>query len=890
MLTLSILFVTVSPHFLALATLSGGSLNANWDNANTSNDQGNDGNLRDMGPGGTVPGGSQNAFFGDGVGVGFPVPDASERGIAAMFGAMFTGKTSGVANVDAEKDAIDQFHSGADGGATKTDAKYYVEGNIAAGQVRSDQAAIDTAIQSEIETRRELTQTSYENYVELAELDGVLTDAEYDAMGRREDAHSIALQYTPAEAAALNAQTDLRWKVKGDIENIAVNAVGGFSDEEKMERAQTYLEFDAATNQWRWLTFTGRMVDQVGADIFIQRERGIEANSMVLATDIYLQNPDLSEAEISIANDIRDSSVSQRGHAAEAILLDGAVIMLGTASDIGLLGLGRPISWVGGKIGGGIRGLFGGPKPVPVPAPPAVPGSGGAQAGARTGGSEAGATAGGEVGSAGTQAGARTGGTEAGSAGTQAGARTGGTEAGSTAGSEAGSAGSAAGTEAAGTTQQFSTSTQQGMNKLSNEAYAAEQISSGLKTGATETQILGGNTVMLPGAGASVAPSAASTAALASAKELVAGLTKAEITNLFRPTATTILTGEQIAQKAALIRLGRTPSGYNVGPGTLGPARPGVPVNVPHNPAPAGAGAAAPVPVPPGNWSGAGTVGEGAASGSGAAIPVPSGNWSGAGTLGEGAASGTGGSLGSLGAGSSRPLGHTTQVLGNSGTQVIQGGLRTGAQTGSQAGSGVSGGTTIIEGLPVPAPLRAGAPSASQIANANRAHQSLQTIANEPMTLGASGVNTAASSTAARTAGTQGSSVIPGLSQIFSTGAQPTTGSSGGSAVDGQLIIQPAIISGNSTMSSGGVNPNSTSSNSGGTTIAPVQGTQLQRAGFGKLEQAFTEAGFINNQSTSQVPILGNIPLIGGNFKSQSTSPKSELIIQVTPHMIPSGD
>ena len=131
--------------------------------------------------------------------------------------------------------------------------------------------------------------------------------------------------------------------VNREINDLAAK-MGGTSEDEKAERAQNARTAEAGTDTWRNITFTGRMVSEMGEDLFHQRELGIEANNMVIAARHYLKREDLTPGQRHAAEQYLARAIGARGNAAEAILQDSAVVLSGTAADVGTLGAGGMIS------------------------------------------------------------------------------------------------------------------------------------------------------------------------------------------------------------------------------------------------------------------------------------------------------------------------------------------------------------------------------------------------------------------------------------------------------------------------------------------------------------------------------------------------------------------
>ena len=355
-------------------------------------------------------------------------------------------------------------------------------------------------------------------FAERAQRDGKWTDEEYDEYERLTTAENIAWEFTAEEAAEMERLNAVRTGVVDEIRRAAAN-VGGTSDAEIAERAQNANMVDAGTKTWRNATFTGRMVNEVGRDITAQRELGIRANNTMMAAQAYMNRTDISDEQRAAAQQVYDAAHFARGAAADAIGKDTALILSGTAADVAVLGVGRPVSLVAGKVGQGVRSIWNGVF-------------GGTEAAAGAAGAEAGAALGTEV-----AAGTRAAGTEA---GTVAGTRAASTEAGATgraAGEEAGAAGSG--------------KPPSQMTRAERQAHAEARGDADIKGVLSNParELIDGGTHVLPApSGAVVQPAVG---------ELSKGLTQAEINVLFKPGAN--LTGEQIVQKADLLMTGYRP-------------------------------------------------------------------------------------------------------------------------------------------------------------------------------------------------------------------------------------------------------------------------------------------------------------------------------------------
>lgn len=190
-----------------------------------------------------------------------------------------------------------------------------------------------------------------------AEADGVWTREEIEEADRLHELALAAWESTPEEQKAIEEHAAVRAGVVTAIRQAAQH-MGGLSEEEIAERRQNALMWDAATKTWRQATFTGQMVDQVHHSMQSQREIGIRATNVMIAAQLYMQRTDITEEQRAVARQVYDMAHRTRGYAAEAISKDIALVMFGTTADVAFLGLGRPISWVGGKAGQGARSLW----------------------------------------------------------------------------------------------------------------------------------------------------------------------------------------------------------------------------------------------------------------------------------------------------------------------------------------------------------------------------------------------------------------------------------------------------------------------------------------------------------------------------------------------------
>ena len=348
---------------------------------------------------------------------------------------------------------------------------------------------------------------------------------------------------TAAESKEAERHEQVRRDVHNQIKSAAYN-MGKMTDDEVRERLEAAQTADAATKTWRDFTFTGQMYSHVHQDIHNQHEIGIKANSMIMAAQLYLRQPGLTVEQKKIAQQILNTNKMVRGHAADAISKDLALVALGVTADAGMMGVGKLISkTVGffGKIigGGGTEAASaGGAKAAGAGAA----GEGAGQASAKAAGTEAGG-----------QAGAKVAGQEAGG---QAGAKAAGTEGGTTAGANA--AGQEAGQSGGKLPSQMSASEAQAyQDGLSNKA-----ITNVKDAGQKIADIAKDKSVAMP-------PEAGAAAAETKAIEgSVKNLTQAEINKLFEKGAN--LTPNQVIQKAELLKQGYNPAAGGGASGAAG--------------------------------------------------------------------------------------------------------------------------------------------------------------------------------------------------------------------------------------------------------------------------------------------------------------------------------
>lgn len=213
--------------------------------------------------------------------------------------------------------------------------------------------------------------------------------AEYEKLVQK---NAALFEPTAEESEEIEKHQQTRENVAHDIRQSAYN-MGKLSEDEVAERKLKATQSDLATKGWRDFTFTGKMVSEVKDDIFRQRERGIFSNNMIFASDLYLKRTDITQEQRQIAEQIRANNVTARGFAADAISKDMAVIGLGVASDVGMLGIGRAVSSVVGFVGKTIRGGGGG-VPTPGGGGTGTAGQEAGQAGGQAAGQKAGQAAG----------------------------------------------------------------------------------------------------------------------------------------------------------------------------------------------------------------------------------------------------------------------------------------------------------------------------------------------------------------------------------------------------------------------------------------------------------------------------------------------------------------
>ena len=197
-----------------------------------------------------------------------------------------------------------------------------------------------------------------------------LTEQEFIERQRREDRFLDLATATPEEQAEIDRNAEVRDRVIRTIRENADNDPD-MSPEEVAERLQNERMSDAATKTWRDYTFSGKMVSEVREDIYRQREQGIENNNQVEAAQNFLRRRNISPEERATAEQYLAMQVTQRGHNAEAILYDGAVVTTGVAADVGTMAVGGTISRGVSKVMGYIRGTP--PIVLPSATPPVAP-------------------------------------------------------------------------------------------------------------------------------------------------------------------------------------------------------------------------------------------------------------------------------------------------------------------------------------------------------------------------------------------------------------------------------------------------------------------------------------------------------------------------------------
>jgi len=618
---------------------------------------GHDGGLRDAVPPGNPTFNSHYPLgFGDDVGAKFEVPTSHDRNASALFGSILTDDIGRIEEdeIQRRREDINEVFVGQDDDKRNYQVALQRQNTRVREIISEDVQGRRDRQFSALQDQRQAALALLLSYEQYAGQDGEWTDAENAEYWKRYTHLLTVLQPTQDEQAAMAASQEVRDDVLARIRTGAIN-LGGVSAEDIADRGPT------ADLTYTKVFFTGQAASMVQEDIHNQREKGIWATNMILAAEIFLQDPNITDEERAAAEQVLTASTLARGAAAEAIVADAGVIVTGAAFDVLTLGAGRPASFVGGKVRQALNPLLG---------------------------------------EAGTQVGIQ--------AGSQLG-RTGGTEGGATArgaGTEAGAAARGAGAETAGTTQKLSGETQEGLRLLDE----AEQVGDGLIRGLSETQILGGNTVMLP-LGSQIPGSAASAAqtVVSEVGSLSRNLTQAQIDDLFRPFAN--LSSEQLLIKTDLL-LARQALRRSI----LEGAREAAEANA--------SSGAANIGAPP-------VVNPGAGGG----LTPPTGfNPAASGATFVDDAGRVAQSALDDGATASFPQTLLTPGLPPSGTVNYSGAI-TLPQATSGAGA-VGSKTAAFDGaltIPQAAGQRIGAPTASQIQNAENVLKSLETIAKEPL-------------------------------------------------------------------------------------------------------------------------------------------------------------
>ena len=321
-----------------------------------------------------------NSRGGFGAGAGGYVPDDWERDGSAGFLGEGDDEQSYKDSAERERQKID---------------KRYEDSEEEINRQRQVYLGDKQAYQEEVEREKRLAalnkqKLDYQRAESIRELERFKKNAgppdkwtndqktQYDKLVQKS---AELFQPTEEESEEIQRHQDVRDKVYNEIRTAAYQ-MGNLSPEEVQARIDRAETADAATRTWRDFTFTGKMVTEVQDDIVRQRERGIFANNMMMASDLYLKRGGITPEERGIAEQIRANNMAARGFAADAISKDMAVIGLGTAADVGMIGVGRAVSKAVGAVGNYIRGGGGG-----TPPPGGTPSGGG---GAGTAGSEAG--------------------------------------------------------------------------------------------------------------------------------------------------------------------------------------------------------------------------------------------------------------------------------------------------------------------------------------------------------------------------------------------------------------------------------------------------------------------------------------------------------------------
>ncbi len=471
----------------------------------------------------------------------FPVANDFERAVSAGLGADAKPGESVPDAINREREEIDEHYDSHDWSERKhvRDQLKAADDTKADEEARKDRLAkLDRA---SLDRARVESQQAIDYFNKMNGPSDKWTLEQNERYNQLVYKNAILTQPTAAESKEAEKHEQVRRDVYNEIK-AAAYTMGKMTDDEVRERLQAAQTADALTKTWRDFTFTGQMYNQVHQDIFNQHELGIKANSMMIAAQLYLRQPGLSLEQKKIAQQILDSNKMVRGHAADAISKDAALVILGATCDVGLMGIGKAVSKAVGAIGGWVSG---GTKAGTGAAPAAAGSTGEAAAtGGKVAGTEGGVAAGGKA--AGTEGGAT------------AGAKAAGTEAGAEAGAKA--AGQEAGQGVKPPSQMSASEAQAYQDQLSNKG-----ISNVKDAGQKIADIAKDKTVVMP-------PEAGAAAAETKAIEgSVKNLTQAQIDKLFEKGAN--LTPNQVIQKAELLKQGYNPaagggaSGATVGGG-----------------------------------------------------------------------------------------------------------------------------------------------------------------------------------------------------------------------------------------------------------------------------------------------------------------------------------
>ncbi len=202
--------------------------------------------------------------------------------------------------------------------------------------------------------------TRFENAVtERAEKEGREWTPEEEAeLKRRSDRYADLLQPTVLESDEIAQRQAVNDRINRQLRDFA-DSLGRSSPEVVAERLQNAREFDAATKGWRDVLMTGEAVNQVQDDVIHQRELGIKANSDIIAAKAFLQRGGLTPEERHATEQFLERAMLRRHAAAEAIVVDGGVVLTGMALDTGTAALGGTISRGINALGKGVARYFG---------------------------------------------------------------------------------------------------------------------------------------------------------------------------------------------------------------------------------------------------------------------------------------------------------------------------------------------------------------------------------------------------------------------------------------------------------------------------------------------------------------------------------------------------